>query len=426
MIADKKETKQPTQAELTYLAREKRMWDATTLQKPDRVPIAIFDDYFLLSQGGITPRDAYYDPGRASEVYLEQVVKFDWDMVSMYGTFPGKVGEIVGLKSVKWAGYNLPDTQEIQYVEDEYMLADEYDLFLKNPSDFVIRTMWPRMATGLEPFSSFPPILVMADTFVPVQELASLAGRPEVRKMLEKLIKMGEEINLYYDVLDQTEETLNKMGVYTGGSFGGGAHAPFDWISDYFRGIKGSMLDMYYQPDKLKAAIDVVTPPIIEYAINTAKENGGNKVGMPLHRGSDSFMSNDQFAEFYWPSLKKVLMAIIDEDLTPFVYWEGSYTNRLEFLAELPPGKVQSHFEIVDKKKFKEVLGGKMCFWGDIPAQTLISGTPEQTSDYVRELIDTFSECGGLIVDGGMGVPKEAKLENVIAMTEAVFDYGVY
>jgi uroporphyrinogen-III decarboxylase len=41
-------------------------------------------------------------------------------------------------------------------------------------------------------------------------------------------------------------------------------------------------------------------------------------------------------------------------------------------------------------------------------------------------LIDMFADNGGLIIDGGSGIPYESKLENVEAMTDAVFDYGVY
>lgn len=204
------------------------------------------------------------------------------------------------------------------------------------------------------------------------------------------------------------------------------AHAPFDWISDYFRGIKGTMMDMFYQPDKLKAAIDLITPHMIEYTIQTAQEMGVPYVSIPLHRGADPFMSNKQYAEFYWPGLKALLLALIEAEITPMPYWEGSYTNRLEFLAELPPGKVWGHFEVIDLEKAKEIIGDVMVFWGNVPAQTLISGTPEQTRDYVRKLIELYGDNGGLIIDGAVGIPKEAKLENVMAMTEAVFEYGVY
>jgi uroporphyrinogen-III decarboxylase len=165
---------------------------------------------------------------------------------------------------------------------------------------------------------------------------------------------------------------------------------------------------------------------MIDYSIQTAQFLETAFVFIPLHRGADPFMSNDQFAEFYWPSLKELFLAFIDANLIPLPYWEGSYTNRLEFLAELPPGKIWGHFEVMDLKKAKEIIGNVHCFWGNVPSQTLISGTPEQTSDHVKELIDTFADNGGLIVDGAIGIPAEAKLENVIAMTETVFDYGVY
>ena len=94
---------------------------------------------------------------------------------------------------------------------------------------------------------------------------------------------------------------------------------------------------------------------------------------------------------------------------------------------ELPPGKVLGHFDVVDKKKAKEIIGDIMCFWGNVPPGLLIAGTPQAVKDYVRELIDIFGDNGGLIVDGAVdGIPPESKPENVEAMVEAVFEYGVY
>ncbi len=340
-----------TQEQLDYQAREKRVWDVIRLKKPDRVPIVCYDEYFSLKQGGLTPADAYYNVERASQVFVEQVIKFNWDMVSLFGNLPGEVGEEIGLTSNKWAGYNLPSNQEFQYVEKEYLLADEYDQFLRDPGDFIVRKMWPRMATGLEPFGSFPSLLMMSHAYTPIYDLAMLAGQPDVREMLEKLISIGEKMNVYNAGLDRTVQALMEKGMPV--FVETPAHAPFDWISDYFRGIKGTMLDMYYRPDKLKAAVDLITPRMIEYTIQTAREVGVDYVSIPLHRGADPFMSNKQYAEFYWPGLNALLLALIDAEITPMPYWEGSYTNRLEFLAELPPGKIWGHFDVVDMKKAK-------------------------------------------------------------------------
>ena len=80
----------------------------------------------------------------------------------------------------------------------------------------------------------------------------------------------------------------------------------------------------------------------------------------------------------------------------------------------------------IDRTKAKEIIGDLMCFWGNVPVQILISGTPQQVHDNVKELIDTLGDNGGLVIDGSTGIPKESKLEKVIAMTETVFEYGVY
>jgi len=422
---DKKDTASLTRVELDLKARKKRFWDAATLKTPDRVPLACMDDYFCLSLGGATAATAYYEPEKAVKIYLEQIGQFNWDMMTPFGNLPGKVGEILGCTSNKWAGYNLPDNHEFQYVEKEYMSADEYDEFLKNPGDFTVRKLWPRMATGLEAFGLFPNLLVLSHSFAPISDLALTLGQPEVQEMLEKMLEAGKEMNKYNQIFELMEQGLNAQGFPMLGGIAT-AHAPFDWVSDYLRGIKGSMMDMYYEPDKLKAVIEVITPPMIQHAIETAKMFDDPVVFMPLHRGADPFMSRDQYAEFYWPGLKETIMAFVDAGLTPFTFWEGSYTGRLEFLQELPPGKVLSHFDVIDHEKAREMIGDITCFWGNVPAGTLMSGTPSDISDYVKKLIDIFADTGGLIIDGGAGIPKEAKIENVMALTETVLEYGVY
>jgi len=136
-------------------------------------------------------------------------------------------------------------------------------------------------------------------------------------------------------------------------------------------------------------------------------------------------MNDGQFDEFYWPCLKNLIMAIIEKGLTPVPFFEGDYTPRLERLAEFPPGKVLGHFDRMDRKKYKKILGNVMCFWGNVPSSLFIAGTPQQVKDDVKDLIDIFADNGGLIVDASStGPPPESKPENVEAMTEAVFEYG--
>ncbi len=84
-----------------------------------------------------------------------------------------------------------------------------------------------------------------------------------------------------------------------------------------------------------------------------------------------------------------------------------------------------AHFDRVDRKKFKEICGDMMCFWGNVPNSLLATGTPQQVKDDVKELIDLFGDRGALIIDGPGGIPDDAKLENVEALIEAVEEYGI-
>ena len=70
-------------------------------------------------------------------------------------------------------------------------------------------------------------------------------------------------------------------------------------------------------------------------------------------------------------------------------------------------------------------MGDRQCFWGDISSALLSTGSAEQVKEDVKKLIDMFAPAGGSIVDGSVGIPDEARPENIEAMVEAVHQYGV-
>ena len=410
-------------AKHAYEARLKRFQDAAALRRPDRVPIASASAYFFYKYAGFTFKDAMYDYQKAAAAIKESMTRLQWDMAPSVALGSGPLMELFGLKQYRWPGHDLPDTYSFQFLEKEYMGADEYDELLANPEGFALRKLIPRISTLFEPLSDLPLLHWLSNGNSLLNAVGALAGRPPFLKIFGTLQKVGSEALRYSAARDAAVEDITASGF----PMIADAHCnpPFDWIADYLRGMRGAMLDMYRNPGKLLAAIDLFTPMVIERAIAAAKKSGNPRVFMPLHRGAAGFMSNEQFAKFYWPSLKKILIAMIDAGLTPMPFFEGDYTPRLEYLAELPQGKVLGTFHIVDLGRFKEILGGVMCFRGNVPADLLVTGAPERVRDYVKMLIDTLAGDGGLIIDGGSGIPYESKAENVEAMTEVVFDYGV-
>ena len=186
------------------------------------------------------------------------------------------------------------------------------------------------------------------------------------------------------------------------------------------------MLDMYRNPDKLLEAIEKVLPIMIEGGVSAAKRSGIPRVFIPLHKGAHGFMSLEQFKTFYWPTLQKLILALIDEGLIPCPFFEADYTDRLEIMGDIPKGKAIYGFECTDIFKAKEVLGGHVCIRGNVPPSLLNTGTPQDVRDYCQKIIDVVGKGGGFIMDGAIGIPDEAKIENVRAMADFTKEYGVY
>jgi uroporphyrinogen-III decarboxylase len=203
------------------------------------------------------------------------------------------------------------------------------------------------------------------------------------------------------------------------------AGAPFDVISDFLRGMRGAMLDMYRCPDKLLAATDMMCRIMLDRIAAAPAALGLQPVFMPLHRGAYGFMSLKQFETFYWPTLKKVSLALIEKGYTPDLFFEGNYTSRLEYIAELPKGKAIARFDNCDMARAKEILGNKVCIAGNMPSTVLQVGTVDDVKRIAKELIDVVGKDGGYIMAPASALD-EVKPENLKAMIEFTKEYGKY
>ena len=88
-------------------------------------------------------------------------------------------------------------------------------------------------------------------------------------------------------------------------------------------------------------------------------------------------MSNKQFEEFYWPTLKEVMMGLINEGLIPLPFAEGDYELRLEIIKDLPRSSTIWFFEHMDMAKAKKILG-HTCIAGNVPVTMMVTGQPAE------------------------------------------------
>jgi uroporphyrinogen-III decarboxylase len=136
-------------------------------------------------------------------------------------------------------------------------------------------------------------------------------------------------------------------------------------------------------------------------------------------------MSDEQFKTFYWPYLRRGMLALIEKGIIPVVYWEADVESRLEHIADVPKGKVIYHVSATDMEKAKSALGGIAAIAGNVPNILLLSGTPDDVREYCKKLIDTVGKDGGFIMDTEVMLD-EAKPENLKAMIDFTKEHGVY
>ena len=136
-------------------------------------------------------------------------------------------------------------------------------------------------------------------------------------------------------------------------------------------------------------------------------------------------MSAENYEKYYWPPLKKLINAVIDAGLTPFVFCEGNYKTRLDILQDVPKGKVLYAFEKQDMKLAKEKLGKTACIAGNMSAELLAHGTKEQVIEETKRLLDICAPGGGYIMSNDI-ILDSCKRENLAAWYEATVKYGKY
>ena len=415
---------QSPQAEKAYKERVTRIKDAIQLKKlPDRVPVCPLPNFFPAFYSGMTPQEVMYDYDKCHKAWKKFVLDFEPDVhMGCAGPGPGKFYEILDYKLYSWPGHGVAPEHSYQCNEGEYMKADEYDALIHDPSNFFSNTYLPRVFGALEPFQMLPAltgILEMygvAFNFIPF-------GLPPVQGAYKALMEAGGEALKWVQVVGGFDVEMATLGFPQ--VLGGFTKAPFDTIGDTLRGTKGIMVDMYRQPDKLLQAVDAITPLMIKMGVGAAQMNGKPIIFIPLHKGADGFLSDEQFKKFYWPTLRKVMLGLIAEGCVPFPVAEGGYNSRLEVIKDLPKGKTIWMFDQTDMAKAKKILGDTACIFGNIPNALLSIGTPQDVKDYAKKLIDTAGKGGGYIMANGAFFD-DVKPENLKAMVDFTKEYGVY
>ncbi len=403
-----------------YEERRRRLADAVSLRATDRVPFIYTARFWAVRISGITCQDQMYDADKGASAHKAAITMLQPDAIASSLYAYGPTLEALDYKPLKWPGHGPDRDVTFQYLDKEFITAAEYDEYISDPTLFYITKYLPRIAGAYDGLQFFPDIASLSEWRL-IGGMRAFAN-PKLRESLQRLIEVGERADYAARKNAAFAREIATLGFpFIGGSF---CKAPFDHISDFLRGSKGAMLDMFRHKDKLLAAIETAGKTLIRGVVEEAKASRTPDVFIPLHWGLDGFMSPTQFKTFYWPALRRILLHLIENDVVPTVLWEGDCTSRLELIGEIPRGKAVYWFERSDIFKAKEILGDVVCLRGNVPSALLNAGTADDVDEYCKKLIHTVGKSGGFILDGAAGIPDEARLENVKAMAESVRKYA--
>jgi len=388
------------EAEANYKERIQRIRKIYDMEPHDRPMTDLFmgANEYVVRRKGILGKDIVYNHEKLREPLLEFHNEFQPDSAVSPLPYPGKVMDMLGYKSYVWGGQKLPDELTIQAIEGEYMTAAEYKEFAADPTNFWMKKYLPRVMPTLDPLAmltEFPRVSENVD----IIDLILPFGLPPFQEMLKTLMEAGNELMQMLGVVGQTGAMIAGAGFPSMGF--NIVKTPFDYLGDTVRGTKGILTDMFRAPKDLMEAIDAYMPVLINAVVNASDRNGAPAALYVLHKGADGFMSKPQFEKFYWAAWKQVMLALYEEGITSYLFIEGSYNQRLEYLAEMPEKSLVCHFDKTDMRRVKEVLSDKFIIAGNVPASLMTAGSLDEVRAYCADLMDLFGDAPGYIMTHG-------------------------
>ncbi len=414
------------EAEAEYKARATRLRDAILLEKtPDRVPVCTLNQFYPADQAGYSPYDVMYDQEKAAEAWVSYAHRFEPDgmvgpVIAAGGA--GPIFDALDYKLFSWPGHGVPEHASFQYVEKEWMSPEEYDDLIDDPTDYMLRSYIPKTNGALAGLAKLDSPFGMVQ-LCGADFWAASWGDPDLQAAFSTLLDLGKKAAAWAGFSIGVDMRLAAEGFP--GHPGLVTWAPFDFLGDTLRGTRGIATDLYRHPDKVLAACERLLPVLLKAIIRKAAPFVPPTVFIPLHKGADGFMNEEQFRTFYWPTLRKMCLGLIEQGLVPYLFAEGAYNSRLHIIRDLPAGRTVWHFDQTDMVKAKESLDGIACIAGNVPLSVLKLGTAEEVTAYCRDLIDRVKGRGGYILDVGAGADT-AKQENFMAMIQAAKQYGIY
>ena len=144
-------------------------------------------------------------------------------------------------------------------------------------------------------------------------------------------------------------------------------------------------------------------------------------------------ISPEQFRSSYKPHIKRVIDVIKEKAPSSSIFFHscGNVRPIIPDFIELGIdilNPIHIRAEGMEPSGLKKDFGNDICFWGGgVETQKILpTGTPQQVREDVKRNIETLAPGGGFVFNTVHNIQPDVPVENIMAMVEALQDYGKY
>jgi uroporphyrinogen-III decarboxylase len=363
-----------------YPERLERIRRTVALEPVDRLPVVFMGTAFAPRHMGISMAKFCADPDARVEVTLDSMDRLGGGFDGI-NTLPSGYMTVAltlaWLSRVAVPGRDLPDDSLWQVVETEVMTPSDYDTIIE-------RGWWAFL-----------------------------------QEYLPRVIDV-HEVEAHFTWLDASlpgvAQRFRERGYVPVSS--GGTTIPFECLCGG-RSMEEFFVDLHRRPDKVKAALDVMQPELIQLGLEAARLSGVQATWVGGWRSASSMLSAKMWEEFVFPYYVETVTRLAENDIVSVLHFDHDWTRDLARLRDLPARRCILNLDgFTDIRRAKEILGDHMAIMGDVPSSLLATGTPDEVHSYVRELVRDVGPTG-LILCPGCDAPLNSKPENLQAFADA-------
>ena len=207
----------------------------------------------------------------------------------------------------------------------------------------------------------------------------------------------------------------------------------FSW---YLRGYVGFLEDLMTDQALAEAQLDAMleyqTALLGEVLDRVAPYVSVVLTGSDLGTQRAPMIDPEVYRRTIWPRYRKLWDFIHSRTQARIFYHScGSILPMIPYLIE---GGVDAIHPVQplaegmgDRVRLKREFGDRITFWGGFDQQHVLPfGTPEQVREETRRLLDAFMPGGGFVFAAGHNIQADVPPENLLALFDAVHEYGAY